>query len=207
MNPFIVHIDQIAEVAQPWEADLSREFLDEVLAAPPPSEFRADGAAHLNANLTKLGRDVLVRGRATVPLKGQCKRCLKPLHVDEPVEFTLTFVPAEAAPHVKSKDDEPEAKGGKKKHKRADDESPEASFDLGKLDDERYSGKEIDLAQPLREQVLLNLPPSPVCKEDCKGLCVICGGDLNERDCGHKQESADPRWQALKNIQLDKKKE
>ncbi len=194
MNPLIVNVDQIEEAAQPWEADLSREFLDEALAEPPPSEFRADGAAHVRATLTKLGREVLVRGKATVPLQGTCKRCLKPLHVEEPVEFTLDFVPVDGEQMQKRKD-----------AADTDEEGPKGTFELRGLDEETYSGKEIDLSGPLREQVLLNLPGAPLCTDDCKGLCPACGKDLNEGDCGHRPDDSDPRWAALKNIQLDKK--
>ncbi len=201
MKPLIINVDRLEESAQPWEGDLTREFLDEALAAPPPSEFRADGAAHLTAELTKMGREVLVRGRGLVPLQGLCKRCLKTVHVDEPIDFTLTYVPSDAEKAAAGQ----KHHGGGGKKERNDDEGPRASFDPGLVDLEIYSGKELDLGPALREQVLLLLPPSPLCKEDCKGLCVQCGADRNEAECGHAQIVADPRWSALKNIQLDKK--
>jgi uncharacterized protein len=201
MNPFIIHVDRIEESAQPWEADLTREFLDEVLSAPPASEFRADGAAHVRAQLTKMGREVLVRGRLTVPLTGQCKRCLKNLHVDEPVEFTLNFVPDDGAEMTARR----KATATDQDHKRHDDEGPRASFELAAIDEETYHGKELNLAPALREQVLLALPSSPLCDEACKGLCAVCGQDMNERDCGHEQHPPDPRWQALKDLRIEKK--
>lgn len=52
-------------------------------------------------------------------------------------------------------------------------------------DDEAYpfTGDELALDQMIRDCVLLNLSPFGVCKEDCKGLCPICGCDLNKLQC------------------------
>src|SRR5206468_3309557 len=97
-----------------------------------------------------------------------------------------------------------EPKGHHKKHVD-EEEEVEASFDPDNVDEESYSGKEIDLRPALREQILLSIPPSPLCKEDCKGLCPVCGKDLNEGDCGHDKTAPDPRWAALKNIHVQKK--
>lgn len=47
----------------------------------------------------------------------------------------------------------------------------------------------IDLEPLAREYLELELPISVVCREDCKGLCPVCGQDLNEADCGHSQPS------------------
>ena len=49
----------------------------------------------------------------------------------------------------------------------------------------------IDFAPILREYLLLELPINPVCKEDCKGLCSICGENLNQKTCRHHLEGLD----------------
>jgi uncharacterized protein len=43
----------------------------------------------------------------------------------------------------------------------------------------------IDLAPLAREYLLLEIPISPLCRPDCKGLCAVCGEDLNVRICEH----------------------
>ena len=43
----------------------------------------------------------------------------------------------------------------------------------------------IDFEPLIREYLMLEMPYSPVCRLDCKGLCVVCGQNLNENDCGH----------------------
>ena len=51
---------------------------------------------------------------------------------------------------------------------------------------------QIDLEPLLREYALLEIPINPVCKPNCKGLCSVCGENLNETDCGHRPESDSP---------------
>jgi uncharacterized protein len=58
----------------------------------------------------------------------------------------------------------------------------------------------IDLSPVIREYVLLEIPISPLCRPDCKGLCPICGNNLNESTCFHEEESGDPRLAALKSL-------
>jgi uncharacterized protein len=58
---------------------------------------------------------------------------------------------------------------------------------------------QIDLEPLLREYALLEFPISPVCKPDCKGLCPVCGENLNKNDCGHRLEP-DSQLAALKDL-------
>ncbi len=46
---------------------------------------------------------------------------------------------------------------------------------------------QIDIKQIILEEAQLNIPINPTCKEDCQGLCQVCGADLNLGDCGHKE--------------------
>ena len=45
----------------------------------------------------------------------------------------------------------------------------------------------IDLAETFRDYLLLEVPINHLCRSDCKGICVECGQNLNEADCGHGQ--------------------
>ncbi|HET9588295.1 MAG TPA: DUF177 domain-containing protein [Anaerolineales bacterium] len=58
----------------------------------------------------------------------------------------------------------------------------------------------IDLAPLLREYALLEVPISPLHSPDCKGLCPVCGQDLNIRDCGHRQDEDDSPFVKLKDL-------
>jgi uncharacterized protein len=54
----------------------------------------------------------------------------------------------------------------------------------------------IDLEPLVRDAILLDLPLSPVCSQDCPGLCQRCGARLADEP-GHRHEEIDPRWGAL----------
>ena len=56
----------------------------------------------------------------------------------------------------------------------------------------------IDLEPIVRDEMLLAVPIGSLCKPDCKGLCPICGEDLNEVTCSHETETVDPRLDILK---------
>lgn len=58
----------------------------------------------------------------------------------------------------------------------------------------------IELAELLREYAVLEIPISPICKEDCQGLCAECGQNLNEKDCGHRPEENDSPFAKLKDL-------
>lgn len=62
--------------------------------------------------------------------------------------------------------------------------------------------EEIDLEQPLRDTVVLELPLIPLCDPDCPGLCPTCGADLNQNACGCPSVPGDVRWEPLRQLEL-----
>jgi len=61
----------------------------------------------------------------------------------------------------------------------------------------RLEGDLLDLEPALRDAVVLALPLTPLCDEDCLGLCAGCGQRLDDLPADHGHEAADPRWAAL----------
>ncbi len=59
---------------------------------------------------------------------------------------------------------------------------------------------QIDLAPLLREYALLEIPIQPLCRADCKGLCPVCGENLNRVDCGHQPGGDESPFSALKDL-------
>ncbi|SDF77023.1 YceD family protein [Sporolituus thermophilus] len=79
----------------------------------------------------------------------------------------------------------------------------EKYFTPGFLPDEdaaSYEGNEIDITDLLRENLLLAEPLKPLCSESCRGLCPVCGADLNEKDCSCEKGSVDPRLAVLQQL-------
>jgi uncharacterized protein len=68
-----------------------------------------------------------------------------------------------------------------------------------------YENDQIDLGQLMQEQLYLSLPMKPLCSDDCKGLCPLCGTNLNRGTCECQPNREDPRFAALKNLRANKK--
>ncbi len=77
-------------------------------------------------------------------------------------------------------------------------------FEEEPVEEETYPlrREEIDLEQPLRDLVVPELPIVPLCRADCAGLCANCGANLNEGACECDAVPADPRWEALRDLDL-----
>ena len=118
-----------------------------------------------------------IRGRLSAELSLDCTRCLEPVENHLDITFDAAFVDAA---------DETEM---------ADTEVSEEA-----LDESLVENGVIDLAEVMREQILLAIPGQVFCREDCKGLCPKCGANLNLIDCKCSDDDVDPRWAALKDI-------
>ena len=55
----------------------------------------------------------------------------------------------------------------------------------------------VELTQLATNDILLELPTKFLCREDCKGLCPVCGCDRNQTDCGCRTDGGDPRLEVL----------
>ena len=78
---------------------------------------------------------------------------------------------------------------------------------VNKLNDEEdfddyivVEGEKLDLDELIYSDIILLTPPKYVCSEDCKGLCPVCGKNLNEGDCACEKQHTDPRLEALRQL-------
>lgn len=189
-----VKIDEIKDAGLDLQRELPQGELAAILDAEPPTGFKATGDAQLRVRFDRVNeRDIVAKGAIDLHAAADCRRCLKDVRFDVPVRFELDFVNASKVPELAP------AKG-------EDDDSGEGeiagSFGADEADQVVYSGKELDLEPVVREQILLALPMDAICTEDCKGLCQVCGGNLNEVQCTCDRHVPDPRWAGLKNIKL-----
>ncbi|HEY0882212.1 MAG TPA: DUF177 domain-containing protein [Archangium sp.] len=198
----LVKIEEIQEPGLKRTEAIKPEVLQEALK--DSEGFALVSSTPLAASFKKVSGRIFVTGRFSAQLTCPCKRCTTDVPVPVAVDFSLRMV-QEVPKH--DDDDEAEAQPTRrrKQQKKEDDgQSPmAASFELDEIDAEPFDGKTIDLDPVVREQVLLALPVSVVCKEDCRGLCPVCGQDLNVQDCGHgKVKEVDVRLAKLKDIKL-----
>lgn len=191
----IVAIDEIGKAGLGKTEVIGAGEIDDTLREAGEGDWKATGDGVFEASFERVAGKVLMKARALARLGTICKRCLMPLPVELPFEFTAQFVsappPSDLAPRP----------AGEPK-KLLDEVGTGASFDLASADEELFDGRTIDTTGLFREQLLLNLPMGLVCREDCKGLCPICGEQLNQRECGCDRHPMDPRWEALRAIKL-----
>jgi uncharacterized protein len=77
-------------------------------------------------------------------------------------------------------------------------------FETEPLEGETYLLEEdvIDLEPMVRDALLLELPRVPLCRPDCAGLCPSCGANHNVASCDCATDEPDPRWAALRSLEI-----
>jgi len=130
----------------------------------------AGAPVQLEVRLEAVTEGVYVSGTVRAPLVGECARCLDPLTDEVDAEIAELFAYPDSLT-----DETTEA-----------DELP------------RVVGEQVDVEQVVRDAVVLGLPLSPLCREDCPGLCPDCGQRRAELAPDHGHERLDPRWAALR---------
>ena len=138
---------------------------------------RLQGNASLMGNIRRDGTKTYVKGRLLAIVETDCFRCLEPVAKTIDVEFQDIFVDATEAP-----------------------EDDEIEIVQDELDESLITGNEINMADVVREQLILATTETVYCKNDCKGLCPKCGGNRNLIDCKCEDNEIDPRWAALKDL-------
>ena len=63
---------------------------------------------------------------------------------------------------------------------------------------------ELNIALLCAEEFMLALPVKALCRADCKGLCLVCGTNLNEQDCACDRQGSDPRLEALRKMKINR---
>lgn len=128
--------------------------------------------------LSSTGRSILAHARLDTAVVEQCSRCLAPMMAPVTVE-----IEEEALPSIDLDSGLPVAS----------EEPPDAL----RLDEHH----ELDLGGAVRDAISLAEPIAPLCRPDCRGLCLECGLELNERpDHLHVDDAIDPRLAALAGI-------
>jgi uncharacterized protein len=130
--------------------------------------------------LMRTNRGILVRADLRTAIEGECARCLRPIEV--PLELQID---EEVLPSIDLASGLPV--------------DAAAEPDVARLTDHH----ELDLETLVREAIDLAEPIAPLCREDCPGLCAVCGEPLDTGRHDHPDEPIDPRLEALRSFQVD----
>jgi len=140
-------------------------------------DLQLAGPIEGRVHLARTNRGLLVSADITTSLAMECVRCLREIEV--PIEAEIE---EEALPTIDVHTGQPvEISAG-------EDEEPIRLTDH----------HELDLEQTVREAILLAEPIAPLDREDCPGLCIVCGLPLDEGLHDHPEDDVDPRLEALR---------
>ncbi len=137
--------------------------------------FQVAGPVTLAFDIFKDKAQFRLVGRVRTVLELPCDRCLEPFTLPVDAAFDLRY--------------QPHADNTGEGEREIEEDDLSTAF---------YDNQTIDLGQLMREQFYLSVPMKPLCREDCRGLCAICGTNLNRGACDCKREWEDPRLAALK---------
>ena len=141
--------------------------------SPLASKGQAELLAHTDG-------EVRIQGRYSVEMASQCDRCLGRARFALDTAFDLFYRPASFIAREE-----------------------EVEIDEGETEIGFYEGQGLELEDILREQVLLALPMQRVCREDCLGICPVCGRNRNETKCDcHAGKAGDERWGPLRKLEV-----
>jgi uncharacterized protein len=132
-----------------------------------------------HVRLARTNRGLLVSASFTTSLQAECSRCLREIEV--PIQVSIE---EEALPSIDIASGLPVAP------------EPGAEVEPLRLTDHH----ELDLETAVREAIQLEEPIAALCREECPGLCPVCGTPLDEGVHDHPSDDVDPRLEALRDF-------
>src|SRR5437762_14345843 len=156
-----------------------------------PIDPRGENAGLTEAGATNIDADIVathtnpgayLEGDAKATIAEQCSRCLRPIETPVEAHFAEQYY---STIDVVSGDPKEAAPPDAKRN---------------------GSDFKIDLTPLLSEELILATPLAPLCRPDCKGLCLVCGRDLNEEPHTHEEtvDERSARLEALKNFHAER---
>lgn len=138
------------------------------LSLSKDDNFQLTAPVRFDGAAANVGGTIEITGTASAAVSLICDRCAESF--DTTIEFDID--------EAFKKEDE----------FSKDDENPDVST---------FEGTTIDLAELVYTNLYINLPSKFLCHEDCKGLCPVCGNNLNHGSCDCSSENTDPRFDIL----------
>lgn len=185
---------KLADLPITKQVSLGAPFVNDAIGTMPmraalerPADDPSVGKADARLELYEGSPGVFARGSIKGHLEVACSRCVEPVIVSIADDVAVSYLPAAEVPDDDS---------------APDDEEDEATVAEDDVDLYPYDGESIDLSRLFRERLIMAVPFAPLCSETCKGLCTVCGANLNEGDCGCDRHVGDPRLAALRDIKL-----
>lgn len=166
-----------------WSIHSLREGKNSFRCAINPTELDLDdtgtvleGPVECSITLSKSEEKVILEGKASFSLILECARCFASFVLKCSETLTAYYL-SERTPYHDTE-----------------------SLSRDDVLSEQYFEDTIDAHQLLHDTIMLSKPMKPLCSANCKGLCPICGQNLNTGNCSCKKDTSDPRWEQLKKL-------
>lgn len=121
------------------------------------------------------GKRILARGSISAKIRTACARCLEDFDHQVSENIFVVYIPRSDRPF----------------EEESESEDPSQEY---------YSGEEIDLWPVIYEHLMLSLPIQTVCRDDCQGICPVCGLNRNTNPCRCRTDSGHPGLAGLQAI-------
>lgn len=138
-------------------------------------EVRLSDGVAVDVSLQRTEDEYFVNGEVTAVAETDCARCLEPALLELHCQLSLIALRPTAEDRDKYRD------------------SDEEIVELG-------TEEVLELDDQIRQGLLAEIPLKPLCREDCKGLCPVCGANKNISECDCDTSERDSRWDALKDF-------
>ncbi|QOX79012.1 DUF177 domain-containing protein [Trichlorobacter lovleyi] len=176
-----VRTEHIKEAVREFSFNEPAESFPVLAAMMAAGECRFTGSVQVALTAERELDHYRVEGTVSVPVQLDCSRCLCSFDRTVFSRFTIFFREGAAVNH---------------------EEEDEVELEERDLISSSFSGDEIDLMPEIAEQVALEIPLKPLCSESCKGLCPVCGIDLNSGTCSCVSEQKQSRFAVLKDFKV-----
>jgi uncharacterized protein len=176
-----IRIDDIPEGGSPLSFSGSEDILSESLAAvPTPGGVVIDPHIKGDLLIVNEGTKVTITGSIQANMHLQCARCLAAFPLETTVNFGLAVAWEGAGAQLQEDQEE--------------------------IDENTIiiEGPVLDISEMILQEILLEIPMKPLCREDCPGLCPRCGALKGSKECTCPDDAAiDTRWNALTRLKKD----
>ncbi len=148
----------------------------ELIAVP------AGDIIEVDARCESVTEGILLSAQIFATAKGECGRCLDPVEIiiDKRIQELYLY---------------------EKKLERKKRVAPVDDLDIE--DELTMEGDFMDLETPIRDLIVLALPSTPLCSDECEGLCPECGVKWAQLPDTHAHEQIDARWASLAGLSID----
>lgn len=151
----LIRLSEIEDVlVVKGEMDIKR------FAMTDDTEFRLLAPVGYELTVAKFDDTVTIEGPITAQMSLSCSRCLEDFDLDLSLRMAIKLSEKSKSP-----------------------DAAEMELHNEDLDVYYYEGDEIDLDPYVYEEVMLNMPMRPLCREECKGICPTCGKNRNTEPC------------------------